>query len=123
LIPTGLLAIGFATSANAFVQLGTEPGLRGRVMAIYTLVFFGGTPFGALLVGWVSQHAGPRWGIIGGGLLTLICTVLLVLFLYPRAGREGASADSGPHGVAPAPEPLAPEDVEAVVESGDRAIR
>jgi MFS family permease len=94
LIPTGLLAIGFATSANAYVQLGADPSVRGRVMAIYILLFFGGTPIGSLLIGWVAQTAGPRWSIIGGGLATLLCTVVLVLWLRPRTLRDGTEESS-----------------------------
>ena len=32
----------------------------------------GGTPFGAPLVGWIAGAAGPRWGMIGGGLACLV---------------------------------------------------
>jgi len=84
LIPTGLLAIAFATTANAFVQLGIEPMLRGRVMAIYLLAFVGGTPFGAPLLGWLAEVAGPRWSLLGGGLATLLLTLLAVAWLRPR---------------------------------------
>ena len=94
LVPTGLLALGFATSANAYVQLGAAPSLRGRVMAIYTLLFFGGTPIGALLIGWIAQTAGPRWSITGGGLATLVCTVGLVLWLGRSAAADREVADA-----------------------------
>jgi MFS family permease len=87
LIPTGLLAIAFATSANAFVQLGVEPTLRGRVMAIYMLAFFGGTPIGSPVLGWLAQTAGARWSLLGGGLATLVSTVLAVAVLRPRTRR------------------------------------
>ena len=88
LVPTGALAISFATSANPYVQLGSEPNVRGRVMALYTLVFFGGTPFGAPLVGWVAQLYGPRWSLVAGGALTLACTLTAVAFLRPRPERR-----------------------------------
>lgn len=85
LIPTGLFAIAFATSANAFVQLGADPTLRGRVMAIYMLAFVGGTPLGAPLLGWLAQTAGARWSLLGGGLATLACTAVALAVLRPRA--------------------------------------
>jgi len=84
LIPTGLFAIAFATSANAFVQLGTDSTLRGRVMAIYMLAFVGGTPLGAPLLGWLAQNAGARWSLWGGGLATLACTGVALAVLHPR---------------------------------------
>jgi hypothetical protein len=94
LVPTGLFAISFATSANPYVQLGSEPGVRGRVMALYTLVFFGGTPAGALLVGWLGEVAGPRWSLLAGGLLTLLCTAVAVAWLRPR-DDEALTAPAG----------------------------
>ncbi len=39
-------------------------------MGLYMLVFAGGTPLGAPLVGWVSQEFGARWGLIGGGIVS-----------------------------------------------------
>lgn len=90
LVPTGLLAIWFATSANAFLQLGAEPGVRGRVMALYTLVFLGGTPFGAPVVGWLGQVLGPRWTLLGSG----AAVVLLVVAAVAVLGR-GPAADLG----------------------------
>lgn len=95
LIPTGLLAIAFATSANAFVQLGVSPTLRGRVMAIYMLAFMGGTPIGSPLLGWLAETAGARWSLLGGGLATLACTLLALALLRPHhvpappVGRSG----------------------------------
>ena len=41
---TGLTALTFITSANTYMQLHTDAGVRGRVMALYLMVFMGGTP-------------------------------------------------------------------------------
>jgi len=84
LIPAGLAMITMAQAANATVQLGVEPTMRGRVMGLYILCFMGGTPFGAPIVGWVASVAGPRWGMLGGGLICLIATVLIGLWLARR---------------------------------------
>ena len=48
LVPTGFFMIFFAQAANQRVQLGTDAAYRGRVMALYVLVFLGTTPVGAL---------------------------------------------------------------------------
>jgi MFS family permease len=100
LIPTGLLAIAFATSANAFVQLGVDPTLRGRVMAIYMLAFFGGTPIGAPFLGWLAEAAGARWSLLGGGLGTLVCTVIAVALLRPRTEPMPQAEASAPGAIA-----------------------
>ena len=90
---TGLTALTFITSANTYMQLHTDAGVRGRVMALYLMIFMGGTPVGAPIIGWIGQEYGARWTLLGGGLLT-IAGVALSAALYlraDRARREGYS--------------------------------
>ena len=61
----GLSALTVITAANAFVQMTTTPQLRGRVMALYMAIFMGGTPIGAPLLGWIAEHFGARWTLVG----------------------------------------------------------
>ena len=68
----GLSALTMITSANAFMQLHTEPGMRGRVVALYLMIFMGGTPVGSPVIGWVGETFGARWTLIGGGALTVV---------------------------------------------------
>ncbi len=68
----GCSALTMITSANAYLQVTAEPGMRGRVMALYMAVFMGGTPLGAPLVGWVGEAFGPRWTLWAGGALTAV---------------------------------------------------
>jgi len=72
----GILAMTFTTSAQSFLQTHSEDWVRGRVMGIYTLVFFGGTPIGAPVIGWAADRFGPRSGLVGGGLGTVVWTFL-----------------------------------------------
>ncbi|MEO6031623.1 MAG: MFS transporter, partial [Burkholderiaceae bacterium] len=63
-----LVVIGFASQtfmigANSTVQIGSDPALRGRVMAIYLAIALGSTPLGAPIVGWVADYFGPRWAL------------------------------------------------------------
>jgi MFS family permease len=67
----GLSALTMVTAANATVQLSVAPEMRGRVMALYMMIFQGGTPLGAPIVGWVGHTLGARWTLIGGGAMTL----------------------------------------------------
>ena len=97
LVPTGLVAIWFVTSANAFVQLGVEPSLRGRVIGIFMVAFFGGTPIGAPLLGWLAEVAGARWSLIGGGLTALTLTLLAAAVLRPRI-RAAADLEAAAEG-------------------------
>jgi MFS family permease len=88
LVPTGAAVLTFTTTANSIVQLGSAPQVRGRVMALYILVFLGGTPFGAPLVGLVADLLGPRAGLLlGGGLTALAVAVAAVWTLRSRELR------------------------------------
>ncbi|MDP9115790.1 MAG: MFS transporter [Actinomycetota bacterium] len=86
LVPTGLAMLTLSTAANSSIQLGVEPTMRGRVMALYLVCFMGGTPLGAPLVGWAAGTFGPRWGLIGGGLICLIAALGIAAFLAHRRG-------------------------------------
>lgn len=80
----GISALTLITSANAYMQLHTEPGVRGRVMALYMMIFMGGTPVGAPVIGWIGEAFGARWTLILGGLLT-IAGIALASLLFARA--------------------------------------
>ena len=81
LVLVGLAMLSFTTAANSSVQLGVEATMRGRVMALYLMCFLGGTPFGAPIVGWVANTVGPRWGMIGGGVVCMAVAVGMALYL------------------------------------------
>jgi MFS family permease len=85
----GLFTLTMLNSANATMQLESEPALRGRVMAIYMTIVMGGTPIGSPIIGWVGQQFGPRWTLLGGGLLTILGVVLAVA-LFARRTRDEA---------------------------------
>ena len=81
LVPTGIAVLTFSTTANTLLQLGSEPHVRGRVMALYALVFLGGTPVGAPLIGAVAEHLGPRSGLLIGGALSAASAGAAALYL------------------------------------------
>jgi MFS family permease len=70
------------------MQLGVEPVMRGRVMALYMAVFFGGTPIGAPLVGAVAEAFGPRWSLIIGGGISAGAAAVAGLVLARHQGIE-----------------------------------
>lgn len=88
----GITAMTTITSANTVIQLTTPAELRGRVMALYLMVFMGGTPIGSPLVGWVGQTFGARWSLIGGGAVALAGTLVCVA-IFLRSGRRAVAAD------------------------------
>lgn len=80
----GLSALTMITAANTLMQMSTAPALRGRVMALYLMIFMGGTPLGAPAIGWVGETFGARWTLVGGGTVTLV-GVLAVVAWYLAA--------------------------------------
>jgi MFS family permease len=84
LVPVGAMAVFFGTVANSHMQVSSALQLRGRVMAIYTLLTLGTTVAGGPFVGWICQHWSPRTGLAVAGVATLVTAVLLAL---PLTGR------------------------------------
>jgi MFS family permease len=123
LIPVGFFALTLITSANATMQLGVDPLMRGRVMALYMVVFFGGTPIGAPIVGLLAETFGARSALLAGGAITVLGTVVATTLLASREKLE-IRAHLRPHPhvtvrdptIAPAPEEVRPGpiDVDAV---------
>jgi MFS family permease len=56
----GGAAVTFAATINSTLQLAVAPEMRGRVMALYSVVFLGSTPIGGPLTGWLAQTYDPR---------------------------------------------------------------
>ena len=82
-----LFGVGFSNIlvfniANALVQTQVSDELRGRVMGVYTVSFFGLMPIGALIMGTLAEHFGSVEAIIAGGLVTLFIA-LLIYFTVP----------------------------------------
>ncbi|MDQ1604634.1 MAG: hypothetical protein QOE01_2479 [Actinomycetota bacterium] len=88
LVPCGLSALTLITAANSSMQLGVDPMMRGRVMALYMAIFMGGTPFGAPLVGAVAEAFGARWSLIAGGAISATATGVAALLLARRSGLQ-----------------------------------
>jgi MFS family permease len=84
----GLSNLAFQAMANASVQLAVDPELRGRVMGLYMLVFIGGTPLGAPVIGVLTSHFGARVGMAACGVIPVLAA--LVVAAASGRGRAGA---------------------------------
>jgi MFS family permease len=60
----GAASVTFAATINSTLQLAVSPEMRGRVMALYSVVFLGSTPIGAPLTGWLAQSYDPRVALL-----------------------------------------------------------
>jgi len=83
---TGIL-VGFCmlttmTAANSTVQMTTSPEMRGRVLALYMLIFNGVTPIGSMTIGWIAQYWSTRWSIGVGAIAALLASLLALWWAH-----------------------------------------
>jgi predicted MFS family arabinose efflux permease len=76
----GAASIAFLTTGNSTVQLASEPDLRGRVTALWSMALIGSTPIGSPIIGAVSDLAGPRFAL---GLGAFACLAAAVVGYWP----------------------------------------
>jgi MFS family permease len=92
LIPVGVASMMFLATANSTLQLSSPPMMRGRVMALYSLLFVGGTAIGGPTAGWVVQVFGPRMGLAFGAVLSILAAVAVwIRARNERVGRRGGA--------------------------------
>jgi MFS family permease len=90
-LPASLLALtvvggagtSFLAVSNSLLQVHARAEMRGRIMALRAMAFLGARPVGAPLIGWIGEHAGPRYAIATGA----IALVLVTVWGYRRLSR------------------------------------
>jgi MFS family permease len=92
LVPLGAATVTFAAGINSSLQLTADPSMRGRVMALYSIVFLGSTPIGGPLAGWLSQTASPRAALLVSAAAALTAAVGAQLAFIRRDGRADSLA-------------------------------
>lgn len=88
----GMVVAGVGT--QTLIQLSIHPGMRGRVMSLYGLIFRAGPAVGALSMGVISEETGLRWPVAVGALLTLAAC----LAAWSRRKRMAAALEGVPGG-------------------------
>ncbi|MEY9992237.1 MFS family permease [Streptomyces sp. V4I8] len=84
--PIGMFGMTVNVTANSSIQMSTDPSMRGRVMALYMMVFMGGAPLGAPIAGWITDAYGVRAGLAVGGAITATAAVTIALLLARVGG-------------------------------------
>ncbi len=74
----GLIAMN--NNSNNLVQSLVDDSVRGRVMSVYVMIFFGSMPIGSLIAGSVANRVGEPLTII----LSAICLLLYAGLMYWR---------------------------------------
>lgn len=75
LVPLGAVSMIFIATCNSTLQLSSSDAMRGRVMALYSVLFLGTTPIGGPFVGWLAEVIGPRATFGMTGIATLASAV------------------------------------------------
>lgn len=75
MVPLGAASMAFLATMNSTLQLEATDEMRGRVMALYFVLFLGSTPIGAPIVGWISESISPRAALATGAIVTLAACV------------------------------------------------
>ena len=92
IVAMGAASVGFIATANATLQLTSDPAMRGRVMALYAMAFLGTTPIGAPLVGAIAQATSPRVALMVGAVATVVAAGLL---MWRHQAHLRAAPDAG----------------------------
>ncbi|MCG7631882.1 MFS transporter [Gordonia McavH-238-E] len=87
LVGVGWLSVTFMSTGNATLQLNSEPQMRGRVMALWSVAFMGSTPIGGPIVGAIIETFDARVGLAVGAVACLVAGALAFL----AARRSGAA--------------------------------
>jgi MFS family permease len=94
MIPLGVASMSFLATMNSTLQLSSSDEMRGRVMALYFVLFLGSTPIGAPILGWVAESFTPRAALALGGVATLVaCAYALIRlprYAFTADAEEGA---------------------------------
>ena len=101
LVPLGAASVTFAAGVNSTLQLGAAPAMRGRVMALFSIVFMGSTPIGGPIVGAISGTWDARAALGLAGIAAL-ATGAGAALAYSRLGRTEVSSEPAAEAAASA---------------------
>jgi MFS family permease len=105
LLPVGFFMMVQMAASNTLIQSMVPDRLRGRVLAVYSMMFMGMAPFGALSAGALAHHLGAPWTVALGGVACVGGAILFGMHMpsIRREARELVLAQ-GMSGGAPAEE-------------------
>lgn len=88
LVLVGAASINVLATGNTTLQLRSAPEMRGRVMALWAVAFLGTTPVGGPIIGFIGEHAGPRFGLGVGGAAALVAALVGWWFLVRTTSKS-----------------------------------
>jgi MFS family permease len=115
----GVASVAFIALANTLIQLHSDGQMRGRVMALWAIVFLGSTPIGAPIAGVVAEHFGARVALGMGAVATLLAAAYGTAALRRiRAEERREELAGGAPGAAAAALALREDDLPGEPEAG-----
>jgi len=90
LVPVGFCMMVQMASSNTLIQAMVPDQLRGRIIALYSMMFMGMAPFGALSAGAVAHRLGAPWTVALGGMACIAGAIVFGTHLpsFRREARE-----------------------------------
>ena len=73
--------VSYLAAANSYIQVKVPDELRGRVMSIYSLAFFGLYPLGSLWVGLIAEQISEPFAIMTNSVILLVIFILIRIFV------------------------------------------
>jgi len=89
----GICSVTFAAGINSGLQLAAAPEMRGRVMAVYSIVFLGSTVVGGPITGWLGEAVGPRAPLVAAGLAGLAVAAGAYVAWSARSGTAPVTGE------------------------------
>ena len=86
----GFFSMIFMATGNSMMQFGSAPSMRGRVMALYAMVFLGSTPIGGPVAGWIAEQTSARVALAVAGVVAMSAALGALWVLRALGGRGRA---------------------------------
>jgi len=87
LVPVGAAMMVQMAASNTLIQAMVPDHLRGRVMAVYSMMFMGMAPFGALFAGWMAERIGAPRTVAIGAAVSIVAAIVFRLQLPAIRGE------------------------------------
>jgi MFS family permease len=91
----GYASVSFLAMGNSTLQMSTDPQMRGRVMALWSVAFLGSTPIGGPAIGWVTARCGARVGLGVGAASCFVAGVLGLVAIRHLRSRQAVRTATG----------------------------
>jgi MFS family permease len=91
LVAAGALSIVYSATSNTLLQLEAREEYRGRVLALYVLLFAGSTPVGSAITGFVSNRWDVRVALMLNASLCVVGVLASLVYLFARRARAPRS--------------------------------